>query len=516
MALVGALQTMLGRNTWPPAAYVDYWETLELYGALRDTREDVLRGYHEHFEARRALVHAPVARMISRASANLLFGRAPNIDAAVESDAKRLEFLVDENGLDAELHRAAIVASSEGGVWGRIKVDPALLDAPIVEFESPRCVLPYFEGRFVAGATFIEEEEDGNTVYRRFETYGPGFVETRLFRGTRTRLGEEQSLTAHPITDGRDAMVATGFDRPLVAFVPNSIDSRVDRGVSDYHGLVRRLFGITEASTVGVENLRLAGQQRALVDERWISPKSGTLPARDNVLVVSKDDVNAGEPASDLQMLEYAFDAAALIAYTEHLIDTTLQFAGIAPEIVGRNATGGPVSGTALRMRMIHSLMENAGKGRYFDRGVRRLLRMAAVIDSRRTTEGGFGRRWSSPDSDPTIERADSIPPDDDEAARILVALTNAEAISLEEKVAYFHPDWTERKVAEEVQRIKDEQTAPPSGLGVTGIANPLAHPAMAAARDAAVAAAMPGGSDTPAGDRTPAPARQTPPRAGG
>jgi Phage portal protein, SPP1 Gp6-like len=497
MAVLEYLNRLLGRNDWPPAALERYWRDVELYAALRDSEEAVLRAYAD-WEHRRPMLHAPVARLISRTSAHLLFGQPPHFHAASEGDQARLDFIIEENGLEAELHRAAVLSSSEGAAWGRIIVDPALCDAPIIEFESPRCVIPLFAGRFVAGATFVAEEADDSEVWRRFETYEPGAVRTSLYRGTSTSLGSPVGLGAHPLTEGRDGVVYTGFDYPLCVFVPNSIDTDPECGVSDYHGLVQRLLGITEAGTVGLENMRLAGQQRALVDERYL--QGGRLPAKDHLLVTRADDRTAGEAPTELQMLSYSFDAAALIAFTEHLVDTTLQLAGIAPEVVGRNMDGGAVSGTALRFRMIHSLMERSGKAGYFDRGVKRLLRMAAVIDSRRTTEGGFGRRWSTPDGVHTLEFEDAIPQDDDEAARVLVALSNAEAIAQETKVAYFHPDWTQTQVDEEVKRLKAETAAPP-GLPSGGIANPLAHPAMRAARDAALGATAP----APAGD-TPTP----------
>ena len=499
---------VLGRNDWPPPAFVDYWRDLELYAALRDANEPILRQFAQ-WEHRRPSVHTSIARLIARTSANLLFGTPPHFNAASDTDQARMDFVVKENGLDAELHRAGVVSSSEGAVWGRIRVDPAVCDAPIIDFESARCVIPLFAGRFVAGATFIEEEQDEATVWRRFETYEPGAVTTALYRGSSSSLGEKVGLDSHPLTEGRDAVVYTGFDAPLCVFIPNSIDADPTRGISDYHGIVQRLLGISEAATVGMENLRLAGQQRALVDERYLV--GGRLPAGDHLLVTRQDDRTAGDAASELQMLTYSFDAAAIISFTDHLIDTTLALAGIAPEIVGRNLDGQAVSGTALRFRMIHSLMEAAGKSGYFERGVRRLINMAAVIDSRPIADGGFGRKWAKADGEHVLELEDSIPRDDEEASRILLTLFNAEAISQETAISYFHPDWTDAQVKEEVKRIADEHKAPP-GLPVAGLRNPIAHEASLAARDALGLARQEATAPPNGGPPPPA----APPRAGG
>src|SRR5581483_7140645 len=106
-----------------------------------------------------------------------------------EADEQRLDFITEENDLDALNHQAAVIASSEGEIWGRIVLRPDLLDCPIIEFVSRGRVIPYFSGRFLVGATFITQFVEGEyEIYRLFETYDRGAVTAELFRGTRTAL----------------------------------------------------------------------------------------------------------------------------------------------------------------------------------------------------------------------------------------------------------------------------------------------------------------------------------------
>jgi hypothetical protein len=455
VGIITSLQSVLGRNTWPPPGVAATWERCELYAALRDSDETRIRQ-----EASRQWVDpyiiSPVPRLVSRASANLLFGQPAEFTPANESDADSLEALVNANALDSELVRAALIASSEGAVWGRIVVQPALLDAPIIEWVSPRRVIPHFNGRFPMGATFISEHPQTATeVVRVLETYDPGIISTRAYRGTHSTLGAEISLDSFPATMGIQPDVVTGVDQALIAFIPNTLASDPEIGISDYDGLRDRFLALNEATTIAQQNLKLAGRKRALIDAAYLDT-AGRFIDSDDVYIRSDRDEMLGDGGKPVQMIEYGYESQALIAWLDHLLDSTLSYAGIAPQSIGRSVDGGATSGTALRLKMNHSLIEAAGKGRHFDRGLGRLLQFAAILDSRRTTEGGFGRQWADPETAPTIKRHDGLVRDDNEAAQMISTLLNSEGISTDQAVRTLHPDWSPEQVDEEVSRIRD------------------------------------------------------------
>lgn len=460
-----ALERVRG-NTWPPKHLRQRWEEIEFWQALRRSDNVRLRQQANYPWYRRYVI-SPVPRLVSRAKANLLYGEPADHRAANEADQDRLDKLVEENGLAAEEHRAAMIASSESEVWGRIIVDPSLADVPIIDFVTPRVVIPHFRGRFVVGATFVDEWDEGySVIYRLLTTYEPGAIRSVLYRGTMTNLGTAVGLDTYPRTAGRQPLVVTGFDYPLIAFIPNSIDSKPDQGFGDYQGLEERFLAINETATIGQENMRLTGKKRALVDGKYL--RHGKLPAGDDIFVRDDEDATAGAASKVLQTIEYQLGADETIAWLDHLIDTTLSFGGAAPQLVGRSVDGGAISGTALRLKLVHSLMEASGTGTFLDRGLRRLVRAAAIIDSRPTPQNGFGRSWAQPDAEHQVERGDGLPRDDMEAAQWLVLATGAEAISLEERVKWLHPEWTEKQLADEVGRLKAAKAAatPPPAAG--------------------------------------------------
>lgn len=456
MGLFTTLNTMLGRGTWPPPSLQATWDEVELFAALRTSNSTRLR-QEKWIRWNQDYLISPVPRMISRASAHLLFGAPPLITAEAESDQGNLERIIDENDLPSELHRAAVIASSEGEVWGRIVVAPDLLDVPIVEFVSRDRVIPHFAGRFCIGATFITTWVTGNTErYRLFETYEAGAVSSLLYRGTTTSLGQAVPLDTFGETAGRQDVVLTGVDWPLVAFIPNSIDATPDRGFSDYAGLTDRFFAINDATTIGQANMRLAGRKRALIDSDYVN--GNRTPEGDDVFIRQSrhvgDDAKGPPP---VQIIDYSFEATQTVEWVDHLIDTSLTFAGVAPQMVGRQIDGQAISGTAMRLRASHSLLEAAGKGRYMDRGIRRLLRAATVIDGRPIGENGFGRSYANRDSFVSIERTSGMPRDEMEAAQQVAQLVAAEAISVEQRVRFLHPDWTEQRITDEVARLQSE-----------------------------------------------------------
>lgn len=446
---------------WPPPELREVWEEIEKFEAFRRSDEGIIRSLDSVPWWSRYLI-SPVPRLISRASANLLVGEPPEFSPANEADAENLERLVQENELDTELHRAATIASSEGEVWGRLVMRPDLADVPIIDFVSRRRVIPHFAGRFLVGATFVTEWPTGSVeVVRLFEHYERGAIISELYRGTRTALGVEIPLDSFDQTAGTPPSVFTGFDQPLVAFIPNTLDADPERGYSDYCGLEDRFLSINRASTIGDTNTELAGKKRALLDSEYVQGGEGGAHLTGDEIFVRHESGGDIDQRAPFELLEFSYDASQITTWLDHLIDSTLSFGGASPQLVGRQLDGAAVSGTALRLKMIHSILESSGKGRFLDRGIRRLMRFAAVLDSRPTYEIGFGRNWAEADALPVVERQAALPRDDVEAASYLATLVSAESISVEERVAYLHPDWDKDQRDEEVARLQAAAAEP-------------------------------------------------------
>jgi hypothetical protein len=342
---LGKIRSLLGSNNWPAPEHQPVWEEIEFFRALRVSDETRVRQQASVAWNYPYLI-TPIPRMISRASANMLYGEPPEVTASKEADQPRYDFIIDENDLPAELHRGAVIASSEGEAWGRIVVQPQILDAPIIEFVSREQVIPHFAGRFIMGATFIQEWQEGsNDFFRLFEHYEPGIIRAELFRGTSRNLGIKVDLSSYTRTATVAEVVLTGIPRPLCAFIPNSIDADPQRGFSDYRGMEDRFLALNEASTIGQANLRLAGRKRALIDASYV--KDGKPPTGDDIFLKKDANASLDGGSKPLELLEYSFESSAVTAWIDHLLDTTLLLSGVAPQSVGRSVDGGAARGAS-------------------------------------------------------------------------------------------------------------------------------------------------------------------------
>lgn len=459
------MSILTGGSNWPPEGEREAWSLVNYYAALRDGLEGPIRqqarARQMGADPKKPYIAVPLPGLIARVPADLLFGEEPRFIAADENDQEALAELIGANGLPAELHRAAIVSASEGEVWGRVLLDPAASPRPLIEFFSRSQVVPVWRGRVLAGAAVIHPYKDGETYYRLVEEHEPGVVRHVLYKGTRSTLGREVELSTIPAGAGLAPEVATGYDRLLITRIPNMLGADPTLGVSDYQALEPLFLAINETATVAQHNMRLTAAKRLFVD-RTLTDKRGRFDLSDDVVYMmsGRGEKALGEAPPPIQQFAYEFEAAELLAYSDHLVDQALTLAGISPVSIGRGDTGGASSGTALRLRMAHTLAVVAGKGRHFDRGVQELLTAAQALDA------ANGAQWANPAEAPTMVRADGLPGDPTEDARVIATLASAEAISIEERVRRVHPDWDDQRVENEVGRIEGAAIELPPLIG--------------------------------------------------
>ncbi len=114
------MSILTGGSSWPPEGEKEAWALVSYYAALRDGLEGPIRQQARlrqmGADPKKPYIAVPLPGLISRVPADLLFGEEPRFIAADENDQEALADLVEANGLAAELHRAAIVSASEGGV----------------------------------------------------------------------------------------------------------------------------------------------------------------------------------------------------------------------------------------------------------------------------------------------------------------------------------------------------------------------------------------------------------------
>lgn len=455
---------------WPLAGEADVIDQLVRWIAFRENDRDILRKEAGWDSVTERYMVDPLPERLSGAFGALLFGRAPTIKTASEDDQERMDEIIRENRLHSRMRNAEHKCSSEGEVWWRIVADPVRHPVPMVTWHSRLDVIPHFVNQQLRAVGFISALDDPagdeGVVYRHFEIHDADAIVNVLFRGTLSTLGDRVDLEAHDETEN----LAEEWVHDLGMMAGRVINVESDDpelGKSDYDGIEDWFLELNECLSTGKKNRALTALQRAY-GPRSAVDESGTLPAGRNFLAAD-DDGTWGEngPGDKFGVLEFAFDAQALITWTNHVAATALSRRGITPQFTGQatDAEGFAQSGTALRMRLIPSTNEGDLRGgQWNDEGDTILLRLQQV-DALQDEDHGFGTPWSQPDDAPAFSLGDPLPVDEIEDSMRIGTLRGADAISIRQAVAERNPEWDEAQVDEEVDRIKEDREPPGGGL---------------------------------------------------
>lgn len=463
-------------GSWPPPGEEKLRKDLEVYRALRESDRDILRR-ESAWEPERKYVVDPLGERIPGAFADLIYGEAPEFTAAAEGDQAHLGEMVEANGLADELRGGVGISSSEGASWWRIIADRSC-PYPTIEWHSRLAVVPDFSGRQLRAVAFVQElqrppfeDGDSKAVWRYVEIQVQGRSRNLLFRaeGPKDGLGKPQALDRHWFTEDLAPEWKHGIPMILAGYIPNvngGAHSRV-MGRSDYHGVKDLLLELNEAASIGSENMKLTAKKRIVAPKRYLTA-DGEFPAGVDVLLAEETDSDPDKPDQGIVQLEWSFDASSLVEWIEHLTDTALTRARVAPQLVGRY-TEGAQTGPAFRARLLDSLLAAGGKARAWDTGVPKVLLAAQMVDALPIEQGGFGHTWQKPSVAPGVKRASALPVDETEEANRIAAERGSEILSRRTAVEQRHPDWPEERVEEEMQRLKEDEPPP--------AADPFAEP---------------------------------------
>lgn len=475
---------------WPLPAEELILRRLNTYAALRDGDADALRTIRA-WDRKKPYRIDPLPELIADAWAHYLFGEEPAVRPSNEADEDLLNELLEVNSFASELERAAGLGVSEGEIWARVYVDELVAPRPLLDWISRRNVLPLWVGPRLAAAAITTElpPRPGaarNEICRHFEVHAPGIVLNALYVGKADKLGPRRPLAEHPDTAELVEAWPHGLAGMLLFRIPNRIRSDRRIGQSDYAGVLDYLLDLNEAAAIGATNMRLTARKRAVISQsiaQAAAGRLGDLPNQDSddvpharfdpseeVFIEDPLDTELGRSSNPLRILEYSFDAGALIEWKRDLVESALTRVGLAPQYVGTHSSDGyAISGTALRLRLIPTDSTGRAKARYWDDTLPRILSTMAQLDGVPLEARGFARPWTDPVTQPTVERRPGLPPDPVEDAQRHAALVAAGVESVETAVRDLHPDYTDDDVTAEVDRIRGDRAAGSGGMIPTG-----------------------------------------------
>lgn len=482
------LRILAGAQEWPLRRDVKILEDIFKWQWFREADGPNLRGSHPGgWPEDKVYLVDPLASRIAEAFADLQFGEEPDFRAADKADQTRLTELVEETALPSELQQGAEIQVSEGEVWWRARIEKDASDWPIAEFHSRANVVPLFRGPHVIAVAFINVIEEDDNAWRSVQIHAEGIILNRLFEIPLSGQMSQDSIYASSIIPriyhtGRPFGDSVPLSRrPETEHLPEEWEHNLPMlagrvinrrgrtyrvGVSQYKRASDLLYSLNEATTIGQSNMRLTARKRVVIDESVLSNTIGPdgevlaeapeFDSREEAFVASALDENLESKTGPFKVLEYDFDAAAMIAWDDHLTNKILIRTRTAPALVGIG-TEGAATGPALRARLLDSQLAANAKARFWDDGAPVLIRALQQLDA---LSEGFDRNWKDADEKPAMIRKSIIPEDEKDKTDRHATAMGAEIESRFTALKDMHPSWTDEQIEEEIDRINEDRDA--------------------------------------------------------
>jgi hypothetical protein len=372
---------------WPPPDVAGPWALVREYrlrygadaGTLFASRPELTGSDGPESDVGR-FTPSPVAAEIAGMSSALLFGEPPTLAAREARDQPALDALARSNRLDELLTVAGELVAVEGAGGLRVALDDAVPGGVVLTYASgDRVLWRSKHGRFTTGGVVVLEHEDRDgTRWRLLEDHDVGTVTRRLFKGGVVRLGDARPLAEGPEQwRGLKPETATGLlDRATLVRWENR-----PGGASDLAGLLPLLDALDDALTL--LRSKAAASAPILAAHESLLDENGDFQAWAG-FVFKDPDQFSGEfyaPKDRFQVAQAQFDAAPMIAYTQHLRAQIVSGAGYSPESWTGEGTGGRAdSGRALALRQTRTRHTAGLKRRMAERAVSEALGVATAL----------------------------------------------------------------------------------------------------------------------------------------
>lgn len=422
----------------------------------------------------KAKVHVPIAADIAATSADLLFSEEPAFTCydeateANESDQQhRLDELAELNGIHAKLNEAAESCAALGDVFLKLNWWTDEIDHPVISVVQGDSAWPeYLLGRLQCVHFFsvLKRDDSTNAVYRLYERYERGKIISKMFKGSGELLGS-------PLPDaeveqyGIAPEIKAPINEMLAVHIPNIKPNRTYRdsskGRSDFDELRDLMDSLDETYSSWMRDIRLA-KARLIVPAEYLRRKPADMFNGDNKFTYEFDEDIETLVALDIDTdraggggitpSQFAIRAADHAATCVDIIRNIVSQAGYAPQTFGIGIDGNAQSGTALHIREKKSFNTRNKKQTYWKAPLEQIMTAMVHLDSKL-----FPGKGSDADDNVKVRFADSMSSDLSTISGALQMLNSAAAISTEMKVQLLHPDWTQKQIAEEVDRVKRE-----------------------------------------------------------
>lgn len=490
----------------------DRGELSRVYGReVAETRPSTIArlwGRTPPLSQRDTRMHVPVPADLASMSADLLFADPPSFTVPLQAPPEgaiprdpparplepgeeppppvsqinrpvqdRLDAIEDSAGIVNTLHEGAEVCAALGGVGIKVDWSRDVADSPTLSVvHADDCTPEYVFGTLVGVLVHRDVARDGARVWRYFEYHRSGGIELGYYEGTTDNVGRPVPLTdqdapawvrasAAGLVDGN--VKATGTDLLTCRYIPNMRPQRAPGlrktpyGRSDFYGLDGEFDAIDDAWSSWTRDVRLA-KARLMIPAGYLEQVGGrgqgaTFDTDRELFTELNMPPDSASPSRGIQLMQPEIRFEEHRTTVEELVRTVLRSAGYSAQTFG---LGDDVAMTATEVaaKERRSLVTRGRKVGYWRPELRALLHALLQVDR----AVGFPGSVDPGDIAPEVEFGNGVNEGPLDTAQTLGLLSTAQAISTYLKVKTLHPDWDDRDVLAEVDRIKADNAPPP------------------------------------------------------
>lgn len=421
-------------------------------------------------------LHIPVAADLCSTSARVLLPEAASfmlptrdgIPVGNDQAQARLDLALNTPAHFGRMLSGAETASALGGVYPRVVWNADVADHAWLEYTDADQAIPEFTYGKLSAVTFWRVLEDNGTdVLRHFERYERGRIWHGLYLGTIGGIGRIEPLTSHHETRGipvnEEGWIPTGTKLLGASYIPNALPNPKWRtkgklrnlgrsdltdpaviglmdAIDETYSSLQRDIRLAKARIVVSEHLlevRGAGQGSQFVDREVYSPVGG-VPTGDPVIQAHQFEIRVDEHLRSAD------------AYLRQI----LMRVGYDASTFGLADDGAAMTATEVDSKDRRTSATHKAKAGLWQAGHAEVAQALIEVDAAVFRTGAqIGEpvevSWPQSSRETTKSRAETVQ-----------LLETARAVSIETKVALMWPEWDEDRRQEEVDRIREEQSA--------------------------------------------------------
>lgn len=410
-------------------------------------------------------VMANFAGLISKVSADMLFGEAPKIVMPTKEQQKFIDALVHDNGLNTLLYESGLENSRRGDVVFKIRVQDNRL---IWETANPKTYFPRLNPDNISGDPLAHEfawiVNVGSREYVRKEIHTPGLIQNEVWEFGNHEIGARASWPA--VYPDIPETQPTGINRNLVIHVPNFRDRSRFFGIDDYQDIATLQFALNNRLTKN-ENVLDKHSDPILAVPEGVLDENGKIKREALQMFEMIPDPETGEAPGKPEYIVWNASLDNSFKQIDKLMDFLFMFSETSPDAFGMGKSA-VTSGRALKLLMTRTIAKINRKRLYFDRAIKEAMYVSQLL-AKAHNLSSMGATVVGEPIIPEIEWADGLPADSFEAAQeeqMRITSGNTTIVDSIMRLDHVDRDTAEKKA----QAIKDQDRVdlPGSGPSIT------------------------------------------------